>query len=324
VERLATLDAGVAKPRRGEYHFMALVPLVDAQLDRLHASGIRTVTDVPSGEQVVLRHAFLFRTYHRHVANFDELIKTQLEQPHQSAEAMTELRAAGSSLPRRLTASLCSTNYGERTYFIARVLVGESASMRGLREALWNNVFTHDVRTYDKVLWSRMEYFSPPLLGETGTGKGSASAAIGRSGHIPFDLRRRRFVSRFTDAFIATNWSPFPEALIESELFGHRKGAVTGAVDDHDGLFARCREYGTLFVDEVGDVSESVQIKLLRVLQERVFTPVGSHRQQRFAGRVIAATNQSLDELRSGGRFRDDFFIVCTRTLLQCRRCVSA
>ena len=58
---------------------MALAPLVDAQLDRLHASGIRTVTDVPSDEQVVLRHAFSFRTYHRHVANFDELIKTQLE-----------------------------------------------------------------------------------------------------------------------------------------------------------------------------------------------------------------------------------------------------
>ena len=124
--------------------------------------------------------------------------------------------------------------------------------MRGLREALWSNVFTHDVRAYEKVLWPHMEAFSTLLLGETGTGKGSASAAIGCSGHIPFDLRCWRIVSSFTDAFIATNLSQFPEALTESERFGHLKGAFTGAVDD---------------------VSESVQLKLLLVCKN-----VFSHR----------------------------------------------
>lgn len=143
--------------------------------------------------------------------------------------------------------------------------------MRGLREALWNNVFTHDVRAYDKVLLPRMEDFSTLLMGKTGSGKGSASAAIGCSDHLPFDLRRRRFVYSFTDAFIATNLSQFPEALTGYELFGHLKGAFSVGIDD---------------------VSESVQPKLLQVLQERVFTPVGSHRQQRFAGRVIAATSR--------------------------------
>jgi transcriptional regulator with GAF, ATPase, and Fis domain len=108
--------------------------------------------------------------------------------------------------------------------------------------------------------------------------------------------------------FIALNLSQFPETLIESELFGHKKGAFTGAIGDHDGVFARCSPYGAIFLDEIGDVAIPVQIKLLQVLQERTFAPVGSHEKQRFRGRVIAATNKRLEALRREGRFRDDFF----------------
>lgn len=150
--------------------------------------------------------------------------------------------------------------------------------------------------------------FSTLLLGATGTGKGLAAAAIGRSAFIPFDPMGKRFQHGFTAAFTAINLSEFPESLIESELFGHRKGAFTGAVDHHQGVFQRCSPYGSLFLDEIGDASLNVQIKLLRVLQERSFRPVGSQQALRFAGRVIAATHRSLDELRQGGRFRDDFF----------------
>ena len=153
-----------------------------------------------------------------------------------------------------------------------------------------------------------MEDFSTLLLGETGTGKGTAAAAIGRSGFIPFDEKRGRFAASFTRSFIALNLSQYPETLIESELFGHRKGAFTGAVEAHEGVFARCSPYGAIFLDEIGDVPAPVQIKLLQVLQERTFAPVGSHEKQRFHGRVIAATNQPLDSLRDRKLFRDDFF----------------
>ena len=115
------------------------------------------------------------------------------------------------------------------------------------------------------------------LLGETGTGKGTAAAAIGRSGYIPFDERQGRFAESFMRGFIALNLSQFPETLIESELFGHRKGAFTGAVEAHQGVLARCSPYGAIFLDEIGDVPVPVQIKLLQVLQERTFCPVGSH-----------------------------------------------
>jgi transcriptional regulator with GAF, ATPase, and Fis domain len=153
-----------------------------------------------------------------------------------------------------------------------------------------------------------MEDFSTLILGETGTGKGSAAAAIGRSEFIPYAAAERRFVTNFSESFIAINLSQFPEALIESELFGHRKGAFTGAIDHHRGVFERCSAHGALFLDEIGEVSIPVQIKLLQVLQERTFTPLGGHEKRRFSGRVIAATNQRLGELRRNGRFRDDFF----------------
>ena len=192
-------------------------------------------------------------------------------------------------------------------YFIDRALVGPSRSMAELRRALWNCVFTEDARLYDAYLWNRMEDFSTLLLGETGTGKGAAAAAVGRSGFIPFEPRTGRFAERFTATFTAANLEQFPEGVLESELFGHRKGAFTGATDRHHGLFERCSPYGSLFLDEIGEASVSIQIKLLKVLQERNFSPVGSHQEQRFSGRLIAATNRSLKELREGG-FRDDFY----------------
>jgi transcriptional regulator with PAS, ATPase and Fis domain len=193
-------------------------------------------------------------------------------------------------------------------YFIHRSLAGECESMRRLRESLWNNVFTHDMRGYDAALWNRMEDFSTLLLGETGTGKGQAAAAIGRSEFIPYLPAERRFAANFTETFNAINLSQFPEDLIESQLFGHRKGSFTGAIDHHEGVFERCSAHGALFLDEIGEVSIPVQIKLLQVLQERTFSPVGGHEKKRFSGRVIAATNQALDRLRAGKRFRDDFF----------------
>jgi hypothetical protein len=193
-------------------------------------------------------------------------------------------------------------------YFISRGLVGDSACMKKLRKQLWNNVFTHDISWYEQGLWNRMEDFSTLLLGETGTGKGAAAAAIGRSGFIPFNPKTQKFEESFTRAFISINLSQYPAALIESELFGHCKGAFTGAIEKHTGVFSRCSPHGAIFLDEIGDVAVPIQIKLLQVLQERTFSPVGSHEKLRFSGRVIAATNQAIDALRREGTFRDDFY----------------
>ncbi|MBE9523147.1 MAG: sigma-54-dependent Fis family transcriptional regulator [Proteobacteria bacterium] len=256
----------------------------------------------------------LFDVYYRFTEDFDHLILAQVKAGDKPCKV---------PFAREVLALLCNRGFTEEEsvrffaicyqlrrafYFIHHSLIGQSASMGKLRCDLWNNVFTFDIREYEKKLWNRMEDFSTLILGETGSGKGAAAAAIGRSGFIPFDAEKGTFVESFTRNFIGVNLSQFPEALIESELFGHKKGAFTGAIDDQPGVFALCTPHGSIFIDEIGDASIPVQIKLLQVLQERTFSPLGERIKCRFNGRVIAATNKPLDTLLQRGVFREDFY----------------
>ncbi|PIE61527.1 MAG: Fis family transcriptional regulator [Desulfobacterales bacterium] len=202
-------------------------------------------------------------------------------------------------------------------YFISSTLVGNSPCMRTLKKHLWYNVFTSNMKLYDQCLWHRMEDFSTLLLGETGTGKGTAANAIGRSGFIPFDPKTKCFTQSFTQAFSSINLSQYPETLLESELFGHTKGAFTGAVENYQGAFSRCSPYGAILLDEIGEIPNHVQIKLLRVLQERHFIPVGAHAEERFNGRVIGATNQPRKKIMAGEVFRDDFYYRLCSDLIE-------
>jgi sigma-54 specific flagellar transcriptional regulator A len=133
------------------------------------------------------------------------------------------------------------------------------------------------------------------ILGESGTGKEMVARHIhelsGRAGH----------------PFVPVNCGAIPADLLESELFGHEKGAFTGALSTRLGRF-EFAEGGTLFLDEIGDMSLQMQVKLLRVLQERSFERVGSNRTIRCNVRIIAATHRDLDEAISAGRFREDLF----------------
>src|SRR5919197_538836 len=244
------------------------------------------VRDLPSlgaEDRQLVEPALLYVAYHRYVPQLDAHIERQAEkggEPLAAAfgeDAVRELAQMGFAEERAVRFFALFFQLRRAFFFIDRALAGESEAMQRFRQALWNNMFTHDMRGYETGLWNRMEDFSTLLLGETGTGKGTAAAAIGRSGFIPFDPRQGRFVESFTRGFVALNLSQYPETLIESELFGHKKGAFTGAVEAHEGVFARCSPHGAIFLDEIGDVSRPVQIKLLQVLQDRTFSPVGSH-----------------------------------------------
>ena len=107
--------------------------------------------------------------------------------------------------------------------------------------------------------------------------------------------------------FMAINCGAIPENLLESELFGYKKGAFTGAEKDRDGLF-KAAAGGTVFLDEIGELPLPLQVKLLRVIQERTFTPLGSTKQEQAAIRILAATNRDLEEEVRKGGFREDLF----------------
>jgi two-component system response regulator PilR (NtrC family) len=133
------------------------------------------------------------------------------------------------------------------------------------------------------------------ILGESGTGKELVAKAL------------HNCSARGDKPFVAINCGGIPESLLESELFGHVKGAFTGAVSHKDGLF-KVADGGTLFLDEIGETSMSLQVKLLRVLDEMKIRPVGSATDFPVDVRLISATNKNLEEKVANGEFREDFF----------------
>jgi DNA-binding NtrC family response regulator len=313
VDEILAATAGQRLSR--EERIVRVVARAEAIFARLRARGVDP-TSFNGDDRDLFDAAALFVVFHRYIERFDAFIRDQLVAGAHSLplpfarELLADLVSvgfSGSEAPRFVAVLF---QMRRAFYFLDTTLAGTSPSMRRLRARLWQNIFTADLLRYVRVMWQRMEDFSTLLLGETGSGKGAAAAAIGRSAFIPFDPRERRFAVSFTESFLPINLSQYPDALLESELFGHKRGAFTGALETHLGVFARGSPHGAIFLDEIGETSTPTQIKLLRVLQERTFSPVGMHETVRFEGRVIAATHRALGRRsrRRQAGFRDDFY----------------
>jgi transcriptional regulator with AAA-type ATPase domain len=281
---------------------------------------------LPEDEAALFQSLAFFHLYHRRRAGFGLLIREALEgRPRAGPVALfQEFREdaektlgaiPGRPLGMGQAAHLFACMFQIRRAFhhVFFYIVGRSRPAARLRAAIWESVFTHDLKRYWATLFDRMGDFTTLVVGPTGTGKELVARAISHSRYIPFDPGTRTFSEDFTTLFLPLNLEALPGSLVESELFGHRRGAFTGATEDRAGWLESCPRSGTVFLDEIGELGPTVQVKLLRVLQGRVFQRVGETRPRTFSGKILAATNRDPAELLRRGSLRGDFYYrICS------------
>ena len=299
--------------RKISEHIAVLVPQLR---DRLVNRGAATEQDL-----VVYEDAALFLLYDRYQTHFYDLIVRALQQKRGRGQCgfySEFLRDWGYvfhlpsvTLPMPHEAShvfACFFQLRRAFHHIIESIIGSSMAAARLRAAVWQSIFTHDMRRYRRTLYDCLGDFTTLIRGPSGTGKELVARAIGLSRYIPFDTKTLTFTEDFVGSFYAINLSALPSTLIESELFGHRRGAFTGALQDRKGWLEVCPALGTVFLDEIGDLEASIQVKLLRVLQTRTFQALGDTTERHFRGKLIAATNRDLAQAMQEGHFREDFY----------------
>jgi transcriptional regulator with AAA-type ATPase domain len=186
-------------------------------------------------------------------------------------------------------------------------IIGASLPAARLRGAIWQSIFTHDMRRYRRILFDKMGEFATLITGPSGTGKELAARAIAQSRFTIF--RDRDLTFEDAEVFFPINISALTPTLVETELFGHRRGSFTGAVLDRKGWLETCPPAGSVFLDELGELDQSIQVKLLRVIETRTFHPVGDTMSLRFQGKLIAATNR---DLATSGFRQDLYYRLCS------------
>jgi len=254
-----------------------------------------------------LKHYWYVVTYallYRHIVYQDPV---SLRDPHSTAaiwkdfktdyERLVNLPGLSGEIaqsPGHLFAILCQIH---RAFFnIYSYILGESLPSVELRGKVWQSIFTCDIDRYRRILFNRMSGLTSLITGPSGTGKELVARAIGLSQFIPFDEKQCRFKASDETSFFPLNLSAMSANLIESELFGHRKGSFTGAIADRKGWLELCPSYGAIFLDELGELDAALQVKLLRVVQQRSFSRIGETKERVFSGKMIGATNRDLDE----------------------------
>jgi transcriptional regulator with AAA-type ATPase domain len=196
-------------------------------------------------------------------------------------------------------------------------IIGNSMPAARLRASIWQSIFTHDMRRYRRRLYLRMGEFPTLITGPSGTGKELIARAIAGARYVPFEPERMEFADAPGESFLPINIAALSPTLIESELFGHRRGSFTGAIGDRKGWLEACPATGSVFLDELGEMDLAIQVKLLRVIETRRFSAVGDTAAREFQGKLIAATNRDLPAEIRAGRFREDLYYRLCADLIQ-------
>lgn len=197
-------------------------------------------------------------------------------------------------------------------HWIFIYVIGSSEDAIRMKERIWESIFSFDLKRYVRGFHQEMNDIHSLITGPSGSGKGLVAKAIGMSRFIPFSEEKETFLTDPATSYFSVNIAVLPEQLLESVLFGHAKGAFTGAYSDHAGLFESTGPHGVLFLDEIGEASGAAQAKLLTVLQDRQFQRVGETRSRTARCRVITATNRNLEEQVANKKFREDLYFRLT------------
>ncbi len=257
----------------------------------------------------------LFARYE--LALYELAVKTSLEQQRFGAYSRFKqefdelLVEPGLPFPSGLTASTALAFFFQirrAFHYVFRYLLRSSKPISALRAETWHSIFTHDLRRYYRGVYLRMSDIPTLIVGPSGTGKDLVAQAIGYCRHLAFDEAEQRFVEPFASQYHALNVSALSVGLIESELFGHRRGAFTGALEDRQGWLETCGPDGTVFLDEIGELGIELQVKFLRVLQSRTFQRIGETKPRMFLGKIVVATHRDLDCGLDEGWFREDLY----------------
>jgi transcriptional regulator with AAA-type ATPase domain len=315
VDRIWTKKVGVEGMHP---NLKSLLLRVDSLVERLRLQ-FASKSDVQNDVAPLYQDLVFFLLYHKYHGRFLELIEALADGKRRRVDFYDGFErdmAHYLRLPRcDLMAGqdpihLFACFYQLRRAFqsIFESILGESMPAARLRAAVWQSIFTHDMRRYRRSLYSRMGDVTCLIVGPSGTGKDLVARAIALSRYIPFDPATASFAEDYTACFLPLSLAALPVTLIESELFGHLRGSFTGALTDRKGWLEACTPCGSVFLDEIGDVDPSVQVKLLRVLQSRVFQRIGDTKDRKFQGKLIVATNRDLPTLVGNGKFREDFY----------------
>jgi MoxR-like ATPase len=304
----------VDDPERPRANVWRIVELLSPMVDQLRA---RLASGVPAQDQdlVLYEDAVLHLLYQRFYKHFFAAsFGATVNEPgrwHFYRDYLKDWRHFfdGFRLPTRHDPGhtfACFRQIQRAFEQIFRDIIGGSLPAARLRASIWQSIFTHDMRRYRRTLYGRMSEFATLITGPSGTGKELAARAIALSRYVPFDDRNFKFDDEA--AFFPINISALSPTLVESELFGHRRGAFTGAVGDRKGWLETCPALGSVFLDELGDLDPAIQVKLLRVIETRTFHPVGETAARQFRGKLIAATNRDLAARIRTGEFREDLY----------------
>jgi transcriptional regulator with AAA-type ATPase domain len=314
----------VDDPGKRRANTWLLLPKIERLLDSVPLR-MRRGAQPSERELILYEDAALYAIYHRF---HDQLFEITVLRRDTGTPFYREFLALWRERMQRPELTLPSNHEPRHTwacYFqIARAfhnvftsIIGASAPAAQLRASVWQSVFTHDMRRYRRSFYNRMGEFATLITGPSGTGKELVARAIALSRYLPFDDRSLSFGEDLSAHFHPIHIGALTSTLVESELFGHKRGAFTGAIADRRGLLEACPPLGAVFLDEIGELDTELQMKLLRVIETRQFTPVGDTTPRRFDGKLIAATHRALPEMIARGQFREDLYYRLCSDLIE-------